>query len=577
MGYCFAIEPENPGETIKEYLVNLYSGNYERAYSYLSSDDKKYQPKEEYVKMQRTMVGMLKLTGQAFKIKKIEILGTKAKAFVDEPYPSSIQLEEGFGKDMLESAESKKEAENKFKNAFKKYSKIEIIHKENIYNLIKEDNKWKIFLNNREKIGIILEGATDSEREKIQDYETISYSSPIWLYDSQKIAYIKEISYWRYDKTVFSRYTELPANLIRTVFQIIIKDLVAQKENIIQTFTIFPKSDLHRVWYEWANKEYEGIQRVEGIVFDTKTGLFAIICVPWDKLLSYTLGKTIFIMDKNGDNLEKVIDATENINDVFWHPKTSELVLYKMVRKQNDFTLINKSIWLMDVIHKRRRLFLDNSNNISFSSDGRKAFYYKEYTTKEMHGLRDLVIMDLEKNRSYDLPLVEDIVWSPNNDKVICRTVKPIFGNKHERYSYSLVVKEFAGDNLIERHIIYDIQSGIWNPEGTKIVYYSNYNVYLFDLNNEKSEILFKAHYEYPIRWLKNNKLLVKSSNGYYIWDLNSSSKVFDKKTDYFNLISYSPDEKYLLTKFGDGKRIGIMNIDTLDINIILENHEFKH
>ena len=148
-----------PEETVCQYVQAVYSRNYAKAYSLISEDDKQYTPQEEYVELHVAFQGpALELATQLasyirFENIRTELHGERATVAFDVTLPNGndptlrkllMDFDEA-GLQALPEAEQERIAE--ILATAHQRGELPVIVGEERFELVKEADEWKVFLN----------------------------------------------------------------------------------------------------------------------------------------------------------------------------------------------------------------------------------------------------------------------------------------------------------------------------------------------------------------------------------------------------------------------------------------------
>ena len=192
----------NPSDVLSKYLDARYNFEHKKAYSYLSKEDTSVKSIDEYLsekKDNEAPISKVFADKIDYKITKVEKNKDKAKAIVELTVPDGQQI---FG-DLMGSFLSKlfnedfdeEKIASKIKEKYKDEG-IPMTTKKDTMNLVKEENKWRVYLNwkaekQKKKIKNLLSEAEELEEENPN--KAIKKYKKILEFDSQLVNQIKGV------------------------------------------------------------------------------------------------------------------------------------------------------------------------------------------------------------------------------------------------------------------------------------------------------------------------------------------------------------------------------------------------
>ena len=150
---CDSIFQSKPEDVLSEYLKADLVGDNKKAYSYLSSNDKKNKSLEQYIgeksKHSDSELAKLFIDKKSHKIINVEVNGNTANIKVDTTTVDLNIITREFTTAAFKAATTGKSFDDIQNDIVKKYKKQELplnTYKSN-HKLIKENNEWKVVLN----------------------------------------------------------------------------------------------------------------------------------------------------------------------------------------------------------------------------------------------------------------------------------------------------------------------------------------------------------------------------------------------------------------------------------------------
>ncbi len=150
---CDSIFQSKPEDVLSEYLQADLVGDHKKAYTYLSTNDKKNKSLEQYIgeksKHSDSELAKLFIDKTTLKIINVEVNGNTAIIKVDTTTVDLEIITREFTTAAFKTAASGKSFDDIQNDIVEKYKKQDLplnTYKSN-HKLIKEENKWKVVLN----------------------------------------------------------------------------------------------------------------------------------------------------------------------------------------------------------------------------------------------------------------------------------------------------------------------------------------------------------------------------------------------------------------------------------------------
>ena len=150
---CDSIFHSKPEDVLSEYLQADLVGDHKKAYTYISSKDKKNKSLEQYIgeksKHSDSELAKLFIDKTSHKIINVEVNGNTANIKVDTTTVDLEIITREFTTAAFKAAATGKSFDDIQNDIVEKYKKQDLplnTYKSN-HKLIKEDNKWKVILN----------------------------------------------------------------------------------------------------------------------------------------------------------------------------------------------------------------------------------------------------------------------------------------------------------------------------------------------------------------------------------------------------------------------------------------------
>lgn len=164
---CGDVTGQSPKEVVTSFIEAKMDGRYEESYKYISSQDKSFQSFEEYKNTNKinpyvmnAPIGKVYLGYISFNILSVQETGDTANVKVEMNIPDpKVLLKMAFSGELANASE-KEAAEMVAKKIEDK--EFSILTKNRTFNLVKEKDGWKIFLD--------IKGQREKREKMFQDY-----------------------------------------------------------------------------------------------------------------------------------------------------------------------------------------------------------------------------------------------------------------------------------------------------------------------------------------------------------------------------------------------------------------------
>jgi hypothetical protein len=150
---CDKLFPSKPEDVLSEYLQADLVGDHKKAYSYISTTDKKSKSLEQYIsgksKYSHTELTKLFIENTTHKIENVEIDGDNAQIRVDTTTVDLEIITKEFANAGMRAVTTGKSFHDIQKDIAEKYKtqQLPLNNYKSNHQLIKEDNRWKVVLN----------------------------------------------------------------------------------------------------------------------------------------------------------------------------------------------------------------------------------------------------------------------------------------------------------------------------------------------------------------------------------------------------------------------------------------------